>query len=382
MSLFGTPRGPDEPDAQVAAFLASHPSYTPEGWESRVVPPPAQNVGAADSGLEDAAEASFSSSAEDEEEFAYDFWGRGGRRDSYMHEAYRMPHLYGDEEDEEEEEEEEVEEEEWEDEDEDVDDDSEYEYVDEDFPTESQLSARRRLREANRWVAGRRFEERVLHDEEEELMDEELREYCHEDWDREHRKSGGSDTSSLFCAERSLLPDSSGSTGVRNRSPKPPRGCRPTLVAAVRKMEARRRAAASAAKCTSSSSEETPPPRRTLRVFQDCTTDRSGSSSASSAESVMLKLPWDEAVSAWRGRSAVLHHRVRMPTPEPSDDSGIDELPAASLTDAEVEELMQLRARMIADILVHRFGNDPGKLLADAEQECGARGPLVSYADL
>jgi hypothetical protein len=118
-------------------------------------------------------------------------------------------------------------------------------------------------------------------------------------------------------------------------------------------------------------------------VFQDCTTDRSGSSLASSEESVMLELPWDEAVSAWRGRPAVVHHRVRMPTPEPPpDDRGIDQTAVAPLTDAEVEELMQLRARVVVDIMIHHFGNDPRKLLAQVEQECGARGPLVSYADL
>ena len=384
--LLAAPRGPDEPDAQVATFLASHPGYTPEGWEDRVVPPPAQTEPAEDSGLVNAAEASFSSSAEDEEHLEalmHEYMGHVGRdlEDAYVHIAYME--MYGEDDgfgEEEEGEEEEDDEEEW---DEDEDTESEYEYVNEDFPTESQLSARRRLREANRWVAGRRFEERAMHDEEEELVDEELREYCREDWDREHCVSGGSDTSSVLNANRSRLPDSSASTGMRSRSPRPPRGCRPTLVAAVRKMEVRRRAAAAAAKCDSSSSEETPPRRRTMHAFQDCTTDRSGSSSASCEESVLLDLPWNEAVSAWRGRSAAVHHRVRMPTPEPPDDSGLDEMAvAAPLTDAEVEELMQLRARMVADILVHRFGNDPGKLLADAEHECGARGPLVSYEDL
>ena len=41
----------------------------------------------------------------------------------------------------------------------------------------------------------------------------------------------------------------------------------------------------------------------------------------------------------------------------------------------------RLTRNAVVDIMVHHFGNDPGKLLAEAEQECGAR-PVVSYADL
>ena len=346
------------------------------------MPPPEPNADSVDSGLELPDEPSFGSSAEgDTASDASGYWTL-----ERLHQRAFLHRMALEEEDEEEEDEE----------DEEEDDEGEsVEYSDslggfwsaselppgpedEDFPAETVLSGRRRSREA-RWASCKeQFEDEAMRDEEEELRDEALREYCREDWDREHRASAGSDTSSVLRAERSLLPDSSGSTDVRSRSPKAPRGCRPTLVAAVRKMEARRRAAAAAAKCSSSSSEETPPPRHTPRVFQDCSTDRSGSSSASSEDRVMLELPWDEAVSAWRGRSAVVHHRVRMPTPEPPpDDSGIDQTAVAPLTDAEVEELMQLRARVVVDIMVHHFGNDPGKLLAEAEQECGTRGPLV-----